>query len=78
MFFLQAKSDIDTHEANHITQNLKCNFCPKVFSNKLKRYRHMSTVHTKRLFTCDYCSKTFKTRLDITRHLRVSENHICN
>ncbi|KAJ8733802.1 hypothetical protein PYW07_014353 [Mythimna separata] len=80
---LVAPYHIRRHEASHYKQDFKCTFCPKVFPNKIRWYKHVRNVHPKKKFKCDYCSKEFKTKSDFRRHIRTHTGskpfkcHIC-
>ncbi|CAF4888855.1 unnamed protein product [Pieris macdunnoughi] len=55
---------------SHELGTFKCNFCPKVFSTKLKVYYHERGVHTKKnkIKNCEHCDEQFETLWERQKH----------
>uniref|UniRef100_A0A8D8LC95 Zinc finger protein 26 n=1 Tax=Cacopsylla melanoneura TaxID=428564 RepID=A0A8D8LC95_9HEMI len=80
----RAKSAMIEHAAQHINENLPCDFCAKSFESKGKLERHIREVHFKirnrSIHTCTICSKNFKSRSNLRNHLNIhtgEKNHLC-
>ena len=62
--------EVSVHEdLSNVEFYFKCDFCPKMFSNKSVRDNHLTSHTGERKFQCQFCPQRFKTTGNLTAHL---------
>lgn len=74
------------HSLSHKTGSYKCDFCPKVWDTQLKKKRHETIVHQRKVYQlkCGYCIETFneyrkrETHLVLVHGVGIPECQACH
>ena len=62
--------EVQVHEdLSNVEFYFKCDFCPKMFSNKSIRDNHLTSHTGERKYQCQFCPQRFKTAGNLTAHL---------
>ena len=62
--------EVTVHEdLSNVEFYFKCDFCPKMFSNKSIRDNHLTSHTGERKYQCQFCPQRFKTAGNLTAHL---------
>ena len=62
--------EVSVHEdLSNVEFYFKCDFCPKMFSNKSVRDNHLTSHTGERKYQCQFCPQRFKTTGNLTAHL---------
>ncbi|XP_011187459.2 zinc finger and BTB domain-containing protein 41 isoform X1 [Zeugodacus cucurbitae] len=57
------------HLKEKCTQEYRCNYCDKVFSNNPRRICHMNEMHTIQKLSCEICDKEFNSSARLLAHM---------
>ncbi|KAK9721001.1 Zinc finger, C2H2 type [Popillia japonica] len=67
--------------SSYKTKQLKCTYCPKMFSHRGDMNKHLRTHTGEQPFSCHICQRKFKHTSNLKRHLTVHSGdkpYICN
>ncbi|KRT85627.1 zinc finger protein [Oryctes borbonicus] len=57
--------------SSHKTKQLKCTFCPKMFSHRGDMNKHLRTHTGEQPYSCQICQRKFKHTSNLKRHLAI-------